>query len=78
MEGDYENEIFSAVLTHLLVSTEDLRESSTFFQELESPTGHSEPESSLYVNQIPTPEYENVWIGFNTEKINQIKLNQIH
>ena len=60
MEGDYENEIFSAVLTHLLESDEDLRESPTFVQELESPTYHSEPECSVYVNQIPTPEYENV------------------
>ena len=50
MEGDYENKILSAVLIHLLVSDEDLRESSTIFQEQESPTGHSEPESSVYVN----------------------------
>jgi len=60
MEGDCENEIFSAVLTHLLESDEDLRESPTILQELENLTGHSEPESSEYVNQIPTPEYENV------------------
>ena len=60
MEGDYENEIISAVLTHLLESDEDLSESRTFVQELDSSTEHSEPESSIYVNQIPTPEYENV------------------
>jgi len=60
MEGDYENEFFFAVLTHLLESDEDLRESPRFLQELKSPTGHLEPESSVCVNQIPTPEYENV------------------
>ena len=60
MEGNYENEIFSAVLTHLLESDEHLSESPTFVQELDSSTEHLEPESSTNVHQIPMPEYENV------------------
>lgn len=51
----YQNEIVCGVSTDAMEYEEAKSESST-----ESLSQESEPDSPLYVNQVPTPEYENV------------------
>ena len=51
----YQNVIVRGVSTHPVEYEEAKSESST-----DSLSQESEPDSPLYVNQIPTPEYENV------------------
>ena len=59
----HQNDIVCGVFTDAKEDEEAKSESST-----ESLSQESEPDSPLYVNQIPTPEYENVLNWFQKKK----------
>jgi len=58
----YQNKVvFTALVNQLEYDkTIDKSPASLLTQDPESSTGHARPESPIYVNQIPTPDYENV------------------
>ena len=55
------NVVFTALINQLEYDkTIDKSPARSLTQDPESSTGHAKPESPIYVNQIPTPDYENV------------------
>ena len=58
----YENKFVFKALVNQLEYDKTINKSpvSLLTQGQENSTGHAKPESPIYVNQIPTPDYENV------------------
>jgi len=58
----YQNKVVFTSLVNQLEydKTSDKSPANLLAQEPESSTGHAKPESPIYVNQIPMPDYENV------------------
>ena len=58
----YQNKVVFTVLVNQLEydKTIDKSPARSLTEDPESSTAHAKPESPIYVNQIPTPDYENV------------------
>ena len=58
----YQNKFVFTALVNQMEHDKTINKSpaSLLTQGPENSTGHAKPESPIYVNQIPTPDYENV------------------